>query len=718
MTGLGRTALGWAARVSLLALWAFAVAPAGAAAAPAADDDCLMCHASPDLTRGADGSPVAVRAAELRASVHAGVGCVGCHPGSSPIPHPERLPAARCQSCHADADSAVAHSAHRPVGGRDACVACHGAHGVKRARGAGAGMCRSCHGEVVADYDASVHGVALARGDDEASRCRDCHGRAHEMRSHRDPASAVARANLAQTCARCHADRELMTRRKITIPEAYALYRESVHGRSGEAGAATCNDCHESHRLRRATDSQSSIYRTNIPATCGRCHAREAQEYGTGVHGTAVERGVTASPVCTDCHGEHLIRGPRDARSPVGPAGITQTCAHCHEATGIRETFGLPAGRVESYRDSYHGLAARGGSPVVANCASCHGYHQILPSSDPRSEIHPSHLPETCGKCHPGAGSRFALGPVHVALATKDQPLLYYVRWAYLWLIAAVIGGMLLHNGLDFYGKLRRSLRRHLGAAGAAAQHGAAATLRWFERMTLSERIQHGLLATSFFALVYTGFALKHPESWLFSWLARLEHGYAWRSVLHRIAAVVQVGAAVYHLYYLTTRRGRGFVADMVPRLQDARDAADNLLYLAGRRADPPRFDRFGYVEKAEYWALVWGTVVMTSTGLALWFANQSLRWVDKWVLDLATVIHYYEAWLAFLAIVVWHLYFVIANPDTYPMNWTWLTGRISEEHLRHEHPLEWERLTAAERRAEEPAVRPDGTVEGTDTPA
>jgi cytochrome b subunit of formate dehydrogenase len=129
-----------------------------------------------------------------------------------------------------------------------------------------------------------------------------------------------------------------------------------------------------------------------------------------------------------------------------------------------------------------------------------------------------------------------------------------------------------------------------------------------------------------------------------------------------------------------------------------------------GLRREPPAFDRFNYIEKAEYWALVWGTVVMTGTGLALWFENQSLRWLDKWVLDLATVIHYYEAWLAFLAIMIWHIYYVIANPEAYPMNWTWLTGRISEEHLRLEHPLEWERLTAAERQAESPAPEAEGT--------
>ena len=69
----------------------------------------------------------------------------------------------------------------------------------------------------------------------------------------------------------------------------------------------------------------------------------------------------------------------------------------------------------------------------------------------------------------------------------------------------------------------------------------------------------------------------------------------------------------------------------------------------------------------------------MTATGLVLWFENESMRWLSKMTLDLATVVHYYEAWLAFLAIVIWHLYQNMLNPDVYPMNRAWITGRASE---------------------------------------
>lgn len=670
-----------------------------AAMAAPTDEDCMACHAE-DVGR----APVDL--AVLHGSVHGSFSCTRCHVAATSIPHAEHMPEVRCSSCHVAARRELRGAAHGDGDDEavvnERCVGCHGGHGIRAAVRFEASRCASCHGEIVRKYQGSVHGVALASGKDpDASSCDGCHGRAHLIRKHDDPDSPTNRANVAATCARCHADRELMIKRKIAIPLAVQLYRRSVHGRSKNPKAATCTDCHESHHLLSATDPASSINKRNIPTTCGRCHPKEAKAYEESVHGTALARGVTASPTCTDCHGEHLIRGPNDPESPVSVSSVTKTCSHCHEAEGIRETYGLPSGRLSTYEDSYHGLAARGGSPVAANCASCHGYHEILPSSDPRSRIYPANLPKTCGSCHPGAGPEFAKGKVHVAAVATNEPVLAWVRWIYLTLIVGTIAGMFFHNALDFSKKMRRSLGIHLGQIAA---NGARISARWFVRMTLSERIQHATLAVSFFVLVYTGFALKFPEAWPFAWLARLETGYHWRSIVHRVAAVVMILAALFHLVYLATRRGRGFLVAMLPRLKDARDAGENMAYLTGHRDQPPAFDRFGYIEKAEYWALIWGTVVMSLTGFALWFENESLQWMPKWWLDVATLIHYYEAWLAFLAIVVWHLYYVIVNPDTYPMNWTWLTGRISETHLRHEHRLQWERLMAAELSAEEAA--------------
>jgi formate dehydrogenase gamma subunit len=406
---------------------------------------------------------------------------------------------------------------------------------------------------------------------------------------------------------------------------------------------------------------------------------------------------VTESPVCTDCHGEHSIRATRDPASRVSVASVSKTCSHCHEVEGISEKYGIPGERLKTYADSFHGLAVRGGSKVAANCASCHGTHDIRPSQDPKSAVNPANLPTTCGKCHPGAGENFAKGAVHVALTAREEPILFYARNFYLLLILVTISGMSLHNGLDFFRKLRREYRRRGGGAATLGvgeyNSPTRGTQRWIERMTPVERWQHGLLAVSFIVLVYTGFALKFPDTWLFAWFVALERGYALRSWIHRGAAVVMVFACLWHFAYLPTRRGRSQLLAMLPRYQDVVETVQNCGYLLGLRGEPARFDRFGYIEKAEYWAVIWGSVVMVVTGGMLWFENTTLRYLAKWVLDLATLVHYYEAWLATLAILVWHFYSVIFNPDVYPMNWTWLTGKISEDMLRHEHPREYERL-------------------------
>ena len=701
MKGILGFLLAGAALSLCLVLPATAAAPAGPT-----NEDCLGCHADKGLSKEVKGKKVSLHTDEgvLKASVHGGLACTDCHADVTEVPHPEKLAPVSCGTCHADAAAALVRSVHgRKDGPQLDCQSCHGAHSVKRPAQVGTAPCGTCHEPIVQKWRATVHGQAVAHGVQEAAHCTDCHGPTHELLSQKDPGAPTSRMKEAETCGRCHADRALIEKRGIPIPRAFQLYQQSVHGRAVAAGkqAATCGDCHESHAIRRAKDPKSSIYRENIPTACAKCHKDESKAYLGSIHGAALAKGVTKSPVCTDCHGEHSIRAAQDPRSRVSIAAVSKTCASCHEAEGITEKYGIPGARESTYADSFHGLAVRGGSKVAANCASCHGVHDIKPSSDPQSAISKENLPATCGKCHPGAGENFAKGAVHVSLTATEEPILYYARYLYLVLIVVTIGGMAAHNGLDFAGKLRRHYRRQGGGPVTPAMGeedaGYPDAPRWFERMALAERWQHGLLASSFLVLVYSGFALKFPESWLFRWFVELEAGYALRSWIHRGAAIVMVLVCLIHVAYLPTRRGRAHLLAMLPRYQDVVEVFQNIRYLLGLRAEPPRFDRFSYIEKSEYWALIWGSVVMAATGFVLWFENESLQYLPKWALDLATIIHYYEAWLATLAIVVWHFYYVIFNPDVYPMNWTWLTGRISEETFRHEHPREYERLAERE---------------------
>ena len=127
-------------------------------------------------------------------------------------------------------------------------------------------------------------------------------------------------------------------------------------------------------------------------------------------------------------------------------------------------------------------------------------------------------------------------------------------------------------------------------------------------------------------------------------------------------------------------------LADKKLGIRDIQDALQNVAYHLGARKDKPFFPRFDYGEKAEYLALIWGTTVMILTGLILWFPTIATRHLPAWSFPVSEVVHYYEAWLAFLAIVVWHLYFVIANPEVYPLNLTFMDGKAPEHHLLEKH--------------------------------
>jgi cytochrome b subunit of formate dehydrogenase len=141
---------------------------------------------------------------------------------------------------------------------------------------------------------------------------------------------------------------------------------------------------------------------------------------------------------------------------------------------------------------------------------------------------------------------------------------------------------------------------------------------------------------------------------------------------------------------------------DFLPNLQDAKDVVINIKYLLGISKEKPQFDRFSYMEKAEYWALVWGVIIMSASGLMLMLNNYFLHIAPKIFFDIATLVHLYEAWLATLAIIVWHFYFIIFNPEVYPINKAFIKGTLTEEEMMHEHPRELERIKSNEEGSED----------------
>ncbi len=226
-------------------------------------------------------------------------------------------------------------------------------------------LCAQCHGNEVKGFLSSAHGVAAKNGDAQAPTCETCHGPVHKLLAAQDPQSPVAKNNLADTCASCHSNPAFLASHQIPFAHPVESYKLSVHGRAVAAGnenAATCSDCHGSHEIYAARDARSKVNHWNVPATCGACHSAIAQVYGESVHGQAVAKGAKDAPVCTDCHGEHVILAPNEAASPVSPVSVsTAVCGRCHGDARIAARYNLPSDRVPTFADSFHGLAERGG---------------------------------------------------------------------------------------------------------------------------------------------------------------------------------------------------------------------------------------------------------------------------------------------------------------------------------------------------------------------
>jgi cytochrome b subunit of formate dehydrogenase len=586
--------------------------------------DCLACH---DAAHGEKDSTIA---GSLAISIHKDFGCVDCHIAIKEIPHEKNVTDVNCGDCHAEESGIY-----------------------------------------------QWHGRMQIPDGEDIPQCFDCHGK-HDILPSTNKESRVNPLNLPSACGYCHEDINIIRKHDILFGNAVHVYENSVHGKATQGGiytAATCNDCHSAngtaHRILSPGNPESPINHFNIPKTCGRCHHNIENDYWEGMHGKLVARGETDVPVCTHCHGEHGIIAPSDPRSPVSPIRLAEaTCAPCHESAHLNEKYGIPSGRLQSFVDSYHGLKSKAGDITVANCASCHGAHRILPHTDLTSSIYPSNLAKTCGHCHPGISAEMAQTPIHSTPGISQTPAARFVGRIYIIAIVIIIGLMVVHWLID--------LRKQIRIINLKEQ---------IVRMTYNEVWQHTFLMVTFITLVLTGFSLRYSEAWWVQILFGWEGGFPLRGVIHRVSAVLFILTSIWHIIYLLTPRGRQFVIDIFPQKKDFHQFIQMILYNLDRTKERPLFGKFSYIEKAEYWALVWGTVVMIISGFFLWFDNVAVRWFPKGFLDVMLVVHFYEAWLATLSIMIWHMYSTVFSPNVYPMNPSWFTGKMPMEWYKHEHP-------------------------------
>jgi hypothetical protein len=370
--------MGW----SLVAILFFTLG----ASPPLQNSDCLACHANADLQSQA-GKSVHIDGDKLKHSVHGSLACTDCHTSITGFPHPEKIQPVQCSTCHSSEADDVGQSVHAKVG---------------------------------------------------ALPCLNCHGNPHQILAATDPKSTVYPLNVPRTCGSCHGNPEMA--KKYGLPNVFPLYMDSIHGfalsKDGLLVAANCSSCHGTHKILGPKNPKSKIYRTNIPDTCGTCHAGPKAQYFAGIHGRQLEAGNAKAPVCTDCHTAHAIANVRETSWQMKSSA---TCGNCHHEKFV------------TYLDTLHAQVSALGFVETAHCWNCHGNHDIMPASDPKSPVARANLVTTCGHCHPAASTGFVSYQPHANFRDRRAfPALWFTAKFMNLLLLSVLGFFALHTSLWF----------------------------------------------------------------------------------------------------------------------------------------------------------------------------------------------------------------------------------------------------------------------------
>ncbi|MFA5405675.1 MAG: cytochrome c3 family protein [Ignavibacteria bacterium] len=410
--------------------------------------------------------------------------CIDCHGSHGILKNKMDIESQSCLKCHLDEKmfsgegkgstkfiseyKTSIHSVIQKDGKQAAgCTDCHGNHTIQQndpnkpstSKTKILETCSKCHKDVVENFKKSSHGQELLKGNEKAPSCATCHGE-HNIKSV-SMSDEFSKINQVDLCLKCHQEQKLPHKNYKGEDVLISNYKESYHYIALKNGknAATCADCHGSHEMKKVDDPEAKINRKNIPKTCGQsgCHIKQLNDYTGSIHEVSLtQKHSPDAPNCNTCHGNHQIAKKDDVNNRISSGkGIVQLCSDCHNSVEMTQKYNIPTGRTDSYMNSFHGLAVRGGSKVAANCESCHGYHNIRPSSDTLSSINRKNLPVTCGKCHPGANKTLFDSKIHITDSISESPVLYWISKIYIIMILVVIGGMMIHNIFDLIKKVR-----------------------------------------------------------------------------------------------------------------------------------------------------------------------------------------------------------------------------------------------------------------------
>ncbi|MDP3062558.1 MAG: cytochrome b/b6 domain-containing protein [Chloroflexota bacterium] len=214
------------------------------------------------------------------------------------------------------------------------------------------------------------------------------------------------------------------------------------------------------------------------------------------------------------------------------------------------------------------------------------------------------------------------------------------------------------------------------------------------QRFNVAQRIEHLVIIFTFTILVVTGLPQRFADNTWSQWFVVHVGGIHQLRAIHRVTAWVFVGGALFHIlalcYYLFIRRGS---PSMILTLKDFRDALAMLRYDLGLSEEHPKFGRFDFGQKFEYWGMFFGSAVMILSGLILMYPILFTRLLPGEFVPAAKAMHGYEGFLATLIIIIWHMYNAHIGPGKFPFDKTIFTGKIPWERMKKEHPLEAERM-------------------------
>lgn len=640
---------------------------------------CTTCHTKPEYNK------------YFSATEHGSLQCSVCHKGvtdlSKHMQGNQQPQTASCLTCHKNIQTQGFHTTVKKF----SCAQCHtGMHPreasppkTEKLKAAvpsappSMADCTSCHSgpEFAQHFAYSSHG---------ALSCTTCHQGITDLALHMKKQQKPA----LTSCGVCHKDIE-------------KTYEKSYHAVAAKLSCLQCHtDIHPREAVKKGSDKAAGI------ASCLTCHS-DRDKYVNKGHSAKVLAGNTHAASCIDCHGIHDM--PVFAKTAEGIADkrkhYTGLCISCHKEGGAAGRYGVFPMAVKAYGETYHGKAKNLGYPdKVAGCTDCHLAHNILPADNPSSALNSDSLVKTCGKCHTGFHKRFVS---YVPHPDPDDPKaflsLYLTKKFMIALLAGVFVFFWAHSLL--WWRKAYAEKSCLIKGGGMPEHELPEGhgKQYVRRFTLRDRIMHVVLILSFFGVVISGFPVKYTDAPWAKIFTALMGGVEGAALVHRISAGTMCLLFLYTCW-LSCRflfpgfKVKGWVSrlfgpdSLFPRWKDFEDCIGMFKWFFNA-GDKPQFDRWTYWEKFDFMAVFWGMFVIGLSGMVMWIPELSSYVMPGWMINIVHLAHSEEAFLAAVFIFTIHFFNNHIVPDKFPLEKNVFTGSYTIEALKHERPLEYERI-------------------------